>query len=740
MTDIFISYARADRPRVESLAKALAARGFAIWWDKNIEGGSEFSRETEDRLNGAAAVLVCWSRASVESMWVADEATVGRENGALVPIAIDPVAPKLGFRQIQTIDFSTWTGAENAPELDELARALRAKLALKGVAPPDSPARLAPASAAPVPASAAPPRLAGRLLALALGVLAIAAATIFWATRSSDRGDLARSVAVLPFEDRSENGASSGYGDWLAELVSGLLGKAGGLTVISQTSAASFKGEVASIAEIAKRLGVALIVEGSVRRDGDDIIISAKLIDASEDRQIWAEIYRRKGGDALDVQSEVAASMAAAIAGKMKATIAAEETAALAAPAQPEAIEKYQQALGLYRTTVDSDVRNAQALLNDAIKLDADFALAWALLARVHAYFYFNSSDATDARRAAAEAALAQAVRLAPDLAEVMLADAYHQYWIVRDYNGAKRRFETLRQRWPNNTDILTALASIARRQGRWEDSKAYFESAVAIDPLRPGRRLKAAEANLATRDFDGALRQLDASLEIWPSPPENSPFIAKKALVYQALGRLDDAAALLEGFDPQPDGYLAQPIAYQGLLTRRPSEAIARIETLLGRDAAAGSAGRDSADLNLYLGDLRRLAGDLAGAAENYRKVREELAAELAQQPDSADLHSYLALAEAGLGDQAEAERHAKLAMTAVPVSKDALSGAYYLDVGARIYSRFGDRKNAIPAITALMNMPASFPLTPAILRLDPDFDAIRDDPQFEALLAGAR
>ena len=545
-----------------------------------------------------------------------------------------------------------------------------------------------------------------------------------------------KSIAILPFENRSLSKADDEYGDWLSELISSLLGKASGLRVISQTSASVFKGKAVALPEIGRQLRVALVVEGSVRSEGDDIVISAQLIDAATDTQVWAQTYERKNDNALGVQSEVAAKVAGAVAAALDVTLALAEQQALEPTEQPKAFEAYQTALKLYRTTSEANMRGAQRLLNEAVDADADFALAWALLSRVHSYFYFNQSDATEARRAAAEQALAQAMRLKPDLAEVLLADAYFEYWVKRDYDGARARFETLSAKWPNNADVLTALASITRRQGRWEESKTYFERAVAIDPLRPSRHLRSAELSFATRDFTGALSQLDAALQYWPDAPGNLAFIAKKAAVYQALGRLDDAEKLLEGLEPEPDGELVEPIVVQAALRRRPQDAIGRIEALLARDAADGSPGRTSIDLNLYLAKLRRLAGDANGSKTADRQALDELRQDLEKQPDNADIHSYLALAYCGLGDRALATKHAALAVAAVPVEKDALSGAYYLDVQARVWSRLGDADAAIPAIERLMTLPAPTPLTPTLLRLDPDFDSVRGDARFKALL----
>ncbi|MEQ1865080.1 MAG: tetratricopeptide repeat protein [Micropepsaceae bacterium] len=575
-----------------------------------------------------------------------------------------------------------------------------------------------------------------QLAAIAV-VLLLAVAALVALFRSG--GGLAggeNSIAVLPFENRSQSKIDAEFGDWLSELISSLLGKSRELKVISQTSASTFKGKSVALPDIARRLGVALVLEGSVRSEGDNVMISAQLINAATDTQLWTDVYERKNDNALAVQSEVAGKVAAGVADTLKATIAQSERQALAPGTSAEAFDAYLAAAKLYRAPSESGARSAQQLLNKAVELDANFAPAWALLARVHSYLYFNRSDATEGRRTAAEQALSRALSLKPDLTEVMLADAYFAYWVRRDYDGARQRFEKLSAKWPSNADVLTALASIARRQGRWEESKTYFARIVTLDPLHASRRLYAAGLFFAMRDFDGALRQLDTALVNWPAAPDSLPFVALKAAVYQAQGRLDDAAKVLEGFAPEPDGDLVQPIIVQAMLRRRPETAIGLIETLLAQDKTLGSAGRTSIDLNLALSDLRRLAGDAAGAAVNARRALGELEIELAKQPDSADIHSYLALAYSSLGERANATKHAKLAVDAVPVSKDALSGVYYLDIQARVRARFGDGDAAIPALAALLKRPSAAPLTPALLRLDPDFDRLRADARFAALL----
>lgn len=337
MTDIFISYSRADRPRIEKLAAALEAEGFNVWWDRNLAAGSHFTRETEARLNEAKAVLVCWSKPSIESMWVADEASVGRDKRILVPIAIDEVSPPIGFRQIQVMPFADWRGDATAPSFKELVGALRTVTEGRAPEPPPAPRK---ATAQNRNATGVPTAV------WIVGIIAIAIVSVVALGKSKDdddrkpavaapsaptapvaapedvageqAGELAnssskKSVAVLPFASLSA-GADDGYfADGLTEEILNSLAAIDGLLVTARTSAFYFKGKDVPIPEIAETLGVGNIVEGSVRRDGDKVRISAQLIRAQDGFQLWSETFDRNAGDSFGVQSEIAEKIAAAL-------------------------------------------------------------------------------------------------------------------------------------------------------------------------------------------------------------------------------------------------------------------------------------------------------------------------------------------------------------------------------------------------------------------------------------------
>jgi len=538
-----------------------------------------------------------------------------------------------------------------------------------------------------------------------------------------------KSIAVLPFDNLSRDPDNAFFASGIQDEILTRLAKIGALKVISRSSTQQYQTKPANLSEIGKRLGVANILEGSVQKVANAVHINVQLIKAATDEHLWAESYNRKLDDIFGVEGEVAS----AIAEQLQAKLTGAEKQAITAKStnNSEAYDTYLRGLALYRKNDPASNQNAQQFLEQAVQFDPNFATAWALLTRINALEFFNGDDATEKRRAATRAALDSAVRLQPDLAEVQLAQGYYQYYVERDYDAATRHFEQLLAKWPNNAEMLEALGLILRRQGHWEEGAAYLDRAVALDPLSPSPRINAVEVRFFLRDFPRALHDIEQALNIWP---DDHNFMADKALLYQTQGQLDQAEAVLAGLHPRPaDITSIIAIANQARFRRNYSGGIKQLEALLQLNQASAPNDYISCLLNIIVGDLRRLSGDASGANTNYIHARDALLALLKDQPNNFDVYDALAQVYAGLGDRDAATRNMDQAVKLLPIEKDALQGVFLETDRARLEARFGDREHAIPGLERLLNLPGY--LSPAFLRLDPDFDPLRGDPRFEKI-----
>src|SRR5712691_1394102 len=422
-----------------------------------------------------------------------------------------------------------------------------------------------------------------------------------------------KSIAVLPFENRSEEKANAYFADGIQDEILTRLSKIADLKVISRTSTQHYKSAPENLSEIARQLGVAHILEGSVQKSGDAVRVNVQLIKAANDFHLWADTFDRNLTDVFSVESEVAKT----IADQLRAKLTGEEEQVIAAkPTEnTEAYDAYLRGLAYTLKAGANDPVNAlgaQKYLKEAVRLDPKFALAWALLSHVDALGYLTQNlQPTVALREEARQAADTALALQPNLGEAILAKGYYHYSCLKDYDTAVRYFEQARPLLPNSSRIPEYLAYLERRRGQWERSESYFNEAERLDPRNVFLLTQHALSYQSLRRFPEALRKLDQVLNITPDDVDTLVF---KAATFQAEGNLPRAAALLAPMHPNADQTLAlETQVGQAILERRPAPIIARLKEILAKpDPALGYL---NGELRFWLGWAQEVAGDHAAA-----------------------------------------------------------------------------------------------------------------------------
>ena len=455
-----------------------------------------------------------------------------------------------------------------------------------------------------------------------------------------------KSIAVLPFENLSEEKANAYFADGIQDEILTRLSKIADLKVISRTSTQNYKSAPEDLPEIAKQLGVAHILEGSVQKYGDTVRVNVQLIKAATDSHVWADSFDRKLTDIFSVESEVASAIADQLqlhlTGREKQVIAAKPTD------NPEAYDAYLRGLAYTLKTQNTPANylGAQKYFREAVRLDPKFALAWALLSYVDARGYHTTNlQPTPALREEARQAFETALTLDLNLGEAWIADGYYHYGCVNDFETAVRCYDEARKFLPNSSLIPQSLAFVARDRGQWERADSYFNEAERLDPRNVSLLTRHAQFYIAMRRFPEAVRKLDLILDI---VPDDTDALVEKAAIAQAEGDLPRAATLLAQVQPaagDPTGW--EQVAYQGILERRPARVIAQLKEVLAQpDPGAGYL---NGELRFWLGWAQEVAGDHAAAQETWREARTELEAFLKEQPDNWSLLDDLALIAAG-------------------------------------------------------------------------------------------
>ena len=548
-----------------------------------------------------------------------------------------------------------------------------------------------------------------------------------------------KSIAVLPFENLTSDKENAYFADAFQDEILARLSKIADLKVISRTSTQHYKAAPEDIPEIAKQHGVAYILEGSVQKSGDSVRVNVQLIRAADDSHRWGDVFDRKLTDIFSVESEVAK----AVADQLRAKLTGQEQEIIAARPtdKPEAYDAYLRGLAYTLKTggvTPAKSLGAQKYLREAVRLDPKFALAWALLSYVDALGYITQSlQPTAALRDETREAAEMALTLQPNLGEALMAKGYYYYGCLKDYDSAIRYFEQARAFLPNNSRIPESLAYVARRRGQWDQSESHFNEAERLDPRNANLLTQHVLSYIILRHFPEALGKLDQVLNI---TPDDIDTVALKAAVLQASGDLPQASALLKPLRPPADApFVFELQVYQAILERRPEEIIVRLKEMLAKPDPA--LGFYNGELRFWLGWAQEVAGDNAAAKESWQQARSELELFLKTQPENFALIQDLALTNMGLGNKAAALALVERDKVVNPTEKDAMYGPFSTELLARIEARLGEPDRAIAALNELLSIPYRGPLvwvrpiTPAPLRLDPMFDALRNDPRFQKL-----
>ena len=547
-----------------------------------------------------------------------------------------------------------------------------------------------------------------------------------------------KSIAVIPFENLSEDKANAYFADGIQDEILTRLSKIADLKVISRTSTQHYKSAPENLPEIAKQLGVAHILEGSVQRAGNRVRVTAQLIDGRTDTHLWAERYDRDLADVFAIQSEIARK----IADQLQAKLSPSEKSAIERPATSDltAFELYTQARNLlsapiFSTTGDANLMQAVDLLNQAVARDPSFFQAYCQLAYAHDLLYFLGNDRTPVRLAMADAAIQAASRLFPDAGETHLARAENLYRGYLDYDRALAELEVAVGTLPNDPRVFELQGYVRRRQGRWEEAMQNLERAADLDPRNVFTLEQTALSYQLLRRYAEAESVLDRISTIEPNNLEIKAARAFVELDWKADTRpLRQLIDKIRATNPGATQSIANYWLFCALADR---DAVGANNALI----AAGKNPIILANENVVFnrpfaeGVIARMTNDDAKARSALTDARTEQEKIIQAQPNYGPALCVLGLIDAGLRRKEEALREGLRAVELLPVKKDALGGAEIVKYLAIIAAWVDDKDLACEQLAIVINRPS--PISYGQLKLLPFWDALRGDPRFEKIVA---
>ncbi len=581
----------------------------------------------------------------------------------------------------------------------------------------------------------APPshRRRNLILLAAAGLVISFAAGFFVLPRASAR-KIDKSIAVLPFENLSDAKENAYFADGIQDDILTNLSRIGDLKVISRTSVMSYRGKPTAVREIGKTLGVSTILEGSVRREGNRVRVTVQLINANNDEHIWGNNYDRDLTDVFAIQTDLAHEIADALQAKLSPV---EKEQIGRKPTQnADAYLLYVQAHDIFNRTdrLRDDVVKAEGLYEEAVKKDPTFALAFAGLGMVENWMY-HSFDPTPARRDKAKAAVDSGIRLRPDLPEARLALGFFYYYCDRDdqhYQRALDEFAVAERSLPNNAEVYLAIGAIERRQGKWAQSTANMEKAAALDPKNAWVLQNLSFNYEANRNFETAEKILDRGLAVAPQSFAIRGLKAKLALEWKGDASVSEKFLSEVPAGVDPEGIITLSRINILILQRRFAEALQLVEKM-PKETVHGE-GTAPTPKAFFEGILHFLLGEKDKARADFERARVIVEESVRDVPDDPGRHAQLGAIFAGLGRKEEAIREGKRAVELLPESKDAFEGPQVTIALAQIYCWTGEKEQALQLIERSLSTPNG--INVPLLKLDPVWDPIRDDPRFKALI----